>query len=162
MGNMASSTWQSVMVAVHNNQAPSTEEWDRYLELLREHVAAVGGDVRRVRGLTFTDGGAPNSVQRNQLRQILEGQTIVGSVVSDSAIVRTVVGFLGLFVRGGKIFSSRDWPGALTYLLGSPVPPSELVTRLRSMASEVGRCASLEPLLVGQGTPPPVGDRTPR
>jgi hypothetical protein len=147
MANMASARWKSVIIAVHNDRAPSDVEWDQYMALLRGLADDLHGDISKIHGLTFTDGAAPNAAQRNRLREVLGGKTITAALLSNSMFVRGVIGILSVFIKGGRVFNPVDWRSAMTYLFGNTEVPAELLAILASMNDQIGKCQSLDPLL---------------
>jgi hypothetical protein len=143
MANMASARWKSLLIAVHNDQPPSDAEWNAYMALLRAFSDELRGDALKIHSLVITDGGAPDASQRNQLREVLGGKTITASIVSDSLVVRSIIGFLSIFIGGGKVFAPADWKGACLRVLNSYEVPTELVTLLSALSAQVGQCRSL-------------------
>jgi hypothetical protein len=96
MPNLVTGTWRDesriVVLAVHNFNAPSDDEWEQYCSNIARHVA----DDQTV-GIAFTDGGGPNSAQRDRVRAELRERTPRSAVISRSLIVRGVVTALSWF-----------------------------------------------------------------
>ena len=108
--NMVQDFCGDLMIVVHTGQAPSDEEWTRY-------VAAVERmDPEKLRTIVFTDGGAPNLEQREAINRALGGKTSPGAVVSNSMLVRGAVTALSWFNPKIKAFSPSGTAAAFAYL----------------------------------------------
>lgn len=103
-----------VVCAVHDHIAPTTAEWDAYVDAARRTVARVGAE--RSVGLAITDGGSPDAQQRQQVITMLNAETggqvdrLRSAVVSESLVVRTVVGAFSLLMKDIQLFApSASW-----------------------------------------------------
>jgi len=147
--NMKAGIWRKVVIAVHNNLPPEQQEWDNYLEVL---VRTLNSDSNGTRVLTITDGGAPNAGQRSQLFQQVRGKysgTVLGSVVSDSILVRTVVTAFALVNPGSRAFSPRDFDTSLHYLgITSLEEKSQILQYLRSLAEKIPNIRTIHQLAI--------------
>jgi hypothetical protein len=129
------------LIALHNEKPPEAAAWDAYLVQIRTLLAEVNHDRTRVAGLTFTDGGAPNSAQRTALRQALGGETIRAAMVTDSTAAKAVISVFGLFVSGVRVFSPVDWRDAVTH--AGLNAGDELGAVLQGLRSHVGLARSV-------------------
>jgi len=57
-----------VVVALHTQQDPQSEEWTEYIDLLVKLKKKSAGDVSRIRNIVVSDGGGPNAKQRAQMQ----------------------------------------------------------------------------------------------
>lgn len=95
MKNAAYRLLHDVVIAVHNVRNPNREEWDEYLKIVASLRVAFDGDCARFRQLIFTDGGAPNAMQRKAVADLARGlenrDKIRVVIVSRSVIARGIV-----------------------------------------------------------------------
>jgi len=110
--SMAHHYSNDVFVLVHGKENPTDQDWDLYLEDLRQQAARANC----IRTLVFTEGGGPDGFQRNRLNQILEGRPTRAAVLSNSVLARAVVGILAVFNPQIRAFSPDDSGVALAYL----------------------------------------------
>jgi hypothetical protein len=73
-------------------------------------------DLTKFRGLSFSDGGAPNSTQRRLMNDTLGGKSPLSAVVTNSAMARGVVTAMGWFNPNIKAFSPTELDEALRFL----------------------------------------------
>lgn len=111
MKTMAFALVGTVLVALHTESAPSDEEWSSYIELMKSIK-----DISRVRSMAFTDGGAPNSKQRKDVNDVLNGRPGLAVVVSASTVVRGVVTALNWFNPLVRAFPPERLADAYDYL----------------------------------------------
>lgn len=106
MANLASGTWRAdsvvIVFVVQNDKNPSEDEWDAYVANVTAHLDTPNGA-----GLAFTDGGAPNSKQRDLMRETLGVRSPRSAVISDSVLVRGVVTALSWFNPNTIAFSPQ-------------------------------------------------------
>ncbi|WP_181234113.1 hypothetical protein [Enhygromyxa salina] len=69
---------------LHTTRDPPTEEWDPALQKIRDLKDLVDGDVGRIRSFVFSDGGAPNAVQRKELFTNLLDNRVRSAVVTNA------------------------------------------------------------------------------
>lgn len=104
MANLASGIWSAdsivIVFVVQNDKNPSDDEWDAYVANVTAHLDTPNGA-----GLAFTDGGAPNSKQRDHMRETLGVRSPRSAVISDSVLVRGVVTALSWFNPNTIAFS---------------------------------------------------------
>ena len=70
-------------------------------------------------GLALTDGGGPNASQRARINSILAraaGRPLFSAVVSDSPLVRGIVGALRLFHRETEAFSATQVQDSMRFI----------------------------------------------
>jgi hypothetical protein len=126
---------RGVVYAVHDSRAPSDEDWAQYVQHCRELLAHCP-DPADATGFSITDGGAPNAKQRRAviaLAQEIYGQNIGGirsAVVSDSALVRSVVTAFSWHLPEIVIFSGASLDGALAH---AQIGSSDLATVLADL-----------------------------
>lgn len=135
MKTMAARLHAHAVILVHTEAAPSQAEWDSYVANLKSMEQVVGGDLGRGALIVFTDGGAPNAIQRRQVNDWLRGRYWPVSVVSYSGVVRTVGTAMSFFNKGLDIYSPVAWREAFAHAL---VPPSQ-VDGFRKVAEELSR-----------------------
>lgn len=87
------------VVMLHGTGAPPTEAWRDYLLQLRDK------DLTKMGLLCFTNGGAPDATQRQELNQVIAGRYYARAIVHRSALVRGVVLAVSWFAPGVKAFS---------------------------------------------------------
>ena len=104
-----------VLVVVQNAETPWPHEWEAYMEACRQLDVRLGGNFLQASALIFTDGGAPNSQQRNQIARLLNGRTCDCGVVTDIFKVRGQLAVLSLFNPMLKVFTSKEWRKAATF-----------------------------------------------
>ena len=140
MTEMAFATVGNVIVALHTANPPSEAEWAAYI------AAVKTVDLREIRAIAFTDGGAPNSAQRKALNEALKNRACPGVVVSASTMVRSVVTALSWFNPLVKAFSPDRAADAYRYLNLTPAEIQavrEQVRVLHARFSTPLRCVSL-------------------
>jgi hypothetical protein len=108
--NMVLDTYDDLIIAVHTSDSPNEPEWDNYLSVVKR------SDPAKTRTIVFTDGGAPNSAQREALNKILNGVSSPGAIVSANRLVRGVVTTLSWFNPKIKAFSPERTEEAFSYL----------------------------------------------
>lgn len=99
MPNMVHEVVGDLFVVIHRAGPPSDAEWDAYIAPWREH------DMALMRTLVFTDGGAPNTLQRKKANEILAGRQSLTAVISSSPLVRGIVTSLSWFNAKIKAFA---------------------------------------------------------
>ena len=145
MPNAIADVVGETVILVVSDQPPAQAEWDAYLKQLGAHLERRAGQPGRL--LVFPGGGTPNSVQRLGLRTTIAGRPINTAVVSDSVVVRSIVGVFSLFVSGTKSFAASEWKAALAYV-GFPVEETAaLVAAIRKMSDAVGGSSATAALL---------------
>lgn len=107
---MTMSRDERVVVCVHDEQAPTDAEWDRWLQLLRERAG------RDARAFVETRGGGPNAKQRKLLADAVKDLDLRCAILSDSMVVRgmvTAIAWLGVPLRA---FTPGEFRPAAEYL----------------------------------------------
>lgn len=99
----------SLVVSVISADDPADSEWSAYLEVCRRKVQTGPISV-----LVVTAGGVPTKQQRMALRGILPEGTVPAAIVSDAAMVHSVV--TALSWRNTAIKEFTDLDAALRYL----------------------------------------------
>ena len=124
-------TLGDLVVLVHDRENPTAAEWSAFLAELRRI------DVSRARVLVRTDGAAPDSLQRQQLNDLLKGQKLPIAVLSDSALVRGVGTALRWFNPAVRVFAASALDGALEHLHLPPAQREPLRSALRELSHEL-------------------------
>jgi hypothetical protein len=115
--NLAAALWKgpnvTVAVAVANAVAPTDAEWEGYMQIVEQNIG-----LPNAHGLALTDGGGPNASQRARVNSILAraGRPLFSAVVSDSPLVRGIVGALRLFHRETEAFSAAQVQDAMRFI----------------------------------------------
>lgn len=115
------------VVMLHGTSAPSTEDWREYLLRLRDK------DLTKVGLLCFTNGGAPDATQRQELNQVIAGRYYARAIVHRSALVRGVVLAVSWFAPGVKAFSPWTWTSAAEHARFHPSDLPNLANQVRRM-----------------------------
>jgi hypothetical protein len=118
VSNLAAAIWSdsttTVAIAVANANAPTDDEWDRYLQLVDKGV-----HLPNSHGLAITDGGGPNAAQRARINKVLakvRGRKAFSAVVSGSLMMRGLVGALRLFHPETEAFGPVQIQDALRFI----------------------------------------------
>jgi len=124
-----------VFVGVHTANSPSAEEW-------REHCTVIERVRHETRGvLVYTQGGGPNTQQRQQMRAALhELPAPPTAILTASPWVRGIITSLNWFL-GNRVaaFEPHDVDGALAHITrgDAPLKRDELVGVLSSLAQRL-------------------------
>jgi hypothetical protein len=110
MKNMTFAVEGETVVVLHTANAPSELEWSSWLSALRWMP------IRRIRLLIFTDGGAPNALQRGALLDLLGEVEPPMAFVSNAVAVRGVVTAISWFNHNVKLFPPSRLSEAFTHL----------------------------------------------
>src|SRR5262249_27647721 len=107
--NMAASLLHSrvggTMVLVHSTRLIDASDWAGFVQALESE------DIRGL--IVWTPGAAPNSVQRNQVREVLQRRAVNIAVFTDSLAARSVGGVLKLLTSGQiQVFRPGDFEPA--------------------------------------------------
>ena len=104
-----------VIIAVHNEDVPTKNEWDSYLYTEEEAIK-----INKITGIfVYTSGEGPSSVQRKQLAALLGKYkiNIPCSVVTDSVLGRGIVTAVSWFAgKHVRSFSSLEMKQAMDHL----------------------------------------------
>lgn len=105
---------------LHGETNPTAELWEGGLEHARRVMLARHAILRNYRGLVFSDGGAPNAKQREQLaRGLLGGVPVRSSVVTnvlDNPVKRGVATALQWLNPLIRFYTSADVVQALAHI----------------------------------------------
>ncbi|MBL9106518.1 MAG: hypothetical protein JNL82_36680 [Myxococcales bacterium] len=103
---------RQVVILVHSKDAPADDEWEEYIRDVRTWAPTI----RAV--LVISEGGGPNSLQREQMEHALDRERFKGktAVVTLSRVARGIVTALSWFNPNIKAFSTIQIPAALEYL----------------------------------------------
>ena len=115
MKTMAFAVVGNLIVTLHGSRSPVAEEWDEYVKALKK-ISFSESDPTRLRNIVFTDGGAPNSVQRKAVNDIVSSKSVRSAIVSSSPLVRSVVTAFSWFNSSIKVYPPDDVDGAFQHL----------------------------------------------
>ncbi|MFZ5446268.1 MAG: hypothetical protein ACOZQL_40145 [Myxococcota bacterium] len=147
MRNMAVRSLDDVMIVTLNTHNPTDAEWEEAVSLGKT-LLAKAGEVARTGAIVFTEGGAPNSKQRQKLRELYGATPPPMALVTDSVIARGTIAVFSIFWPStNAVFSPADWGKALRHAGLKPERDGEVVALLRAMEAEVGKLAVLAPIL---------------
>jgi hypothetical protein len=128
MPNMVHTTWRgskTVLIALNGRDLrdlPTEEEWQAYFEH-GSKVFAPDADLTHVRSLAISDGGAPSSKQREQIRNHLGDREMCWALITTSRFARGVGAALSWFYPTFKSFAPRDFLRAVRFLC---IPEAEI------------------------------------
>lgn len=145
MANLKATLIETTVVVVANDHPPEPDAWDAYMTLLSGHLDARGDQPGNL--IVFSGGGTPDSGMRLRLRNVARGRIIRTAVVSDSTMVRAIIGVFSLFVDGTRPFAAGDWQEALSYGGLAPQNTATYLPILRQLDADVGGSRALEALL---------------
>jgi hypothetical protein len=121
---------EHTLVVVHGVAHPSDDDWQIYLDALRQHLDAIQGQ------LIVTDGGSPNSAQRRASLDLVAGKTTPPTaVVTSSVLVRGVVSALSWIMKDRiRAFPQGEFDEACAFIGRSAESAllRDVATRLRS------------------------------
>jgi hypothetical protein len=136
---MAFSSAERVLIAVHVARDPSDEDWNAWVERVRN--APTKPDV-----FVYTPGGAPSSKQRKVLFDAAGQRGFRAAVVSPSRVALAIGTAVSWFYRDLKTFSPAQLDAALAHL-GLDENAGEVVLRsARALAQELGMIAAITDL----------------
>ncbi len=128
----------NLFVQVYDSQTPTDEEWNVVINAYREYDVETGGRFHEAGFLIFSDGGGPNSAQRRQLRDLLQGRIGKVSLITDSLVIQGTIAAVNLVIPGGmKVFSSRDWRKGLEWCQISEAQLPEILKVALALRHEV-------------------------
>lgn len=129
-----------VLVAVHTSGAPSESEWSSWVSFLEKLGAEVDQDLTRLPNLVITDGGAPTTQQRTAVNVLVaQGKTMPPvAVVTDSAMVRTMLRAFSLFNPRIRAFAPSEFGLAITHLGVPATEQKALAQTCRRLEMELG------------------------
>ena len=128
------------MVFVHSEQAPSNAEWSALMDAFRNAT-----NLRRIRVLVFTYGGAPNARQRAELNEVLRDVRPPVAIVTPSTLARAVCTALSWFQPRLRGFSPEEIESAFDYLDANEDDRRVLSKMLREMRLELGHVSAAPP-----------------
>jgi len=136
MANMLHKTMEGdVVLAVHNQLAPSDAEWAAFIADIATIAEQKGID--KIRHLIITEGGSPSSAQRKQINDALAGQSTRVAVVTDSRLARMATTAISWFNRGIVAFSPDKLEAAFHHLEIPTGLRPKVVENARKMLTEL-------------------------
>lgn len=123
----------NTIVSAHTSALPTDQQWDDYIMVGQGMTDEIG--FTNLRGIVFTDGGAPTSAQRERANKFLQGRSARTAIVTSSPIVRGIVRALGWFNPEIRTFAPSRVRDALVHIdfAASEIP--KLCDQLRPLAS---------------------------
>jgi hypothetical protein len=118
-------SWRIVgvtLVCAHSEEAPSDAEWDEVMDVMSKLPHP-----ERTRVLVFTYGGAPNSLQRQTLNEIVKNKKLPVAVLTHSLLAKGAGTALRWFNPFFRVFDPEDIDKALDHL-DIPAGTRRLVT----------------------------------
>lgn len=115
------------IVMLHGVSPPPADGWRDYLHQIRDK------DLTNVGLLSFTNGGAPDAAQRQELNQVVRGRYFARAIVHRSALVRGVVLAVSWFAPGVKAFSPWTWPAAAEHAHFKPEELANVALQVRRL-----------------------------
>lgn len=132
---------REIVIALHTRVAPSDDEWQRWVDLIRARSEKVGWDLARVGNLVITDGGAPSLEQRTAVNTLIaQGRSYPNvAVVTESPLVRTLIRGLTIFNPQLKVFAPAEFARALTFVGFDAAMRAEVIAECeRKVTAEIG------------------------
>jgi hypothetical protein len=136
MKNIVVKSIKEIFVVAHADAPPTNEEWVATLDQYRKLA-----DIAKARILVFTEGGAPNTLQRDQLNKLFQGRHPKTAVVTGSRMVRGVVTAVSWFNPQTRAFAPNDLEGALAHLNVEPSERSQVLALAAEVQAEIRRRA---------------------
>jgi hypothetical protein len=130
---MAKAITGRLIVCVHSADAPSDAEWDVILGMF-----GAAADLRMVRVLVFTLGGAPNARQRSKLNSLVGSERPRIAVLTPSAIARAAGTAISWFIPTLKMFDTDELDSALGHLDATRLDRDALTRTLSELRRELG------------------------
>lgn len=125
----------NTVICVLNAVAPSDQQWDEYMKVVKKLFGEVGFEAAS--SLSITDGGAPTGAQRSLVNDFLKGRSARTSIISSSSLVRGAVTALSWFNPAIKTFAPQRTREALGHIAFVQNDIYKLSTRLRPLAGSV-------------------------
>jgi hypothetical protein len=119
-------------VFVHSHESPDDDEWNRLLDVFRQLP-----DLKRIRVLVFTYGGAPNARQRALLNEVLQNARPPVAVITPSAFARAAGTAISWFIPSIRTFAPEEVDRALDHLDASEADRRRLSEALVELRREV-------------------------
>jgi hypothetical protein len=126
---------RDLVMGVYGPQAPTDEEWEEYLEALKQQAD------NPLPVLTVSDGGGPNAVQRRKLIAMYtkeQGERARIAVVTDTVATYGIVTAISWFSSGIKAFKTPNFEEALSYLGVEPARFAFVQMRIRMLRRTLG------------------------
>jgi len=137
MKNIAFEVMGDMLVAVYSEANPTSGEHAECVGILKKL------DLRKMRVLILSKGGAPTPAQRKELNDIVQGHDIPVAVMTTSTLARGVTTALSWFNKNMKAYSPDQMEEAFRHLN----VPSNKLALVRSLMirldAEVGQKRSM-------------------
>jgi hypothetical protein len=136
MAKLASAVWQDasvlVVLALHADAPPSDAEWGHFCSWIPRHMGHPNGV-----SMVLTDGGAPSSAQREQMRKHLGPVTPLTAVITDKPVVRGVVTAVRWFNPKISAFTPLEFLDAFKFIGLSGAQVSSVCEMLNTLEMEL-------------------------
>jgi arginyl-tRNA--protein-N-Asp/Glu arginylyltransferase len=112
MRSAAYTIYQKLLLVMHTKENPSDAEWADYCAFTAKNLPHFTSTI------IVTEGGAPNTMQRGQLNDLLEANNFKQkvAVVTISRLARGIVTALSWYNPNIKAFSPTQIPAALDHV----------------------------------------------
>jgi hypothetical protein len=124
-----------LLLCVHNASEPDLAEWESYIADFRRL------DVTQARQLVFTEGGGPNTKQRDQINQHVQGRAHRVAVVTNNGLVRSICTALSWFNPNVKAFTPSNIATAFNHINISPEEARTVMAAVRTLRGRLGDTA---------------------
>jgi len=132
MRNMAVTAVGHLGVSVFTEKNPSDAEWSEMLDVVRK------ADLSKFRGISFSDGGAPNSAQRKMMNELIKGHSVPSVVITASTVVRGIVTAMSWFNPSMKAYAPDQLDDALRHLNVGESEFGIIKLEVRKLAMKLG------------------------
>jgi hypothetical protein len=101
----------SYSVLVHSDRAPTAAEWNQIVQLYRTSPALRAAPI-----LVYTDGGAPDALQRAELLKVIGPVRPRVAILTRSVIARAAAKAISLLATDLRVFNVDQVDAALHHL----------------------------------------------
>jgi len=121
------------LLTVYGISDPTDAEWAVCADKFRSM------DLRHLRVLIYTEGGAPSAAQRKVMNDVVNGRTFPTALVSSSAMMRGIATAMSWFNKGIKAFEPDAIEDALAYMEVPQDRVSFFLSEIENLLSEIRR-----------------------
>lgn len=141
MRNTSYECVHNIAVVVHSARNPRPEEWDGGLAMLAALRSAAGAHFSGFKILVFTDGGAPNAMQRKALADLTRAQNrevLRVVVISRSMVARGAITALRWLGFPSRPFAPDQLEEAFAFLQVSRAEARDICLVVEKLCTIVG------------------------